>query len=61
MAQIMIDCPTTGKAVSTGMAADKACWAKLPDAWMGTAFRCPACDTMHTWNRSDAYLEALKV
>jgi hypothetical protein len=61
MARIMIKCPKTRRDVSTGMAADKDSWAKLPEAWLGTAFRCPACDTMHNWSRSDASLEVFQV
>ena len=61
MAMIMINCPTTGQAVSTGMIADKASWVRLPADWIGTDFRCPVCRSMHTWRKSDAYLEPLKV
>jgi hypothetical protein len=61
MTRIMITCGKTGKAVSTGMVADKGYWSKLPDAWMGTAFLCPVCDTMHIWSRGDAFLESSKV
>jgi hypothetical protein len=61
VARIMINCPQTGQAVSTGMAADKACWVKLPDDWTGNPFPCEVCRSMHTWRRRDAYLERPRV
>jgi hypothetical protein len=56
MPLIMINCPSTGQSVSTGMAADAVSWAKVMDAWVGTSFRCPACNKPHTWSKRDAHL-----
>jgi hypothetical protein len=56
MPLIIINCPSTGQAVSTGMATDAATWKGLADAWVGTSFRCPVCDKAHFWSKRDAHL-----
>jgi hypothetical protein len=56
--KIMIKCLKTGGAVATGMATDDATWRKLAANWEGDRFLCPACAAMHTWLKSDAFLEA---
>jgi hypothetical protein len=56
MPLIMINCPSTGRSVSTGMAADAVSWAGLTDAWVGTSFRCPVCNKPHAWTKRDAHL-----
>jgi hypothetical protein len=56
MPLIMISCPSTGRSVSTGMAADAISWAALTDAWIGTSFRCPVCNQTHAWSKKDAHL-----
>jgi hypothetical protein len=57
MPKIMIKCVRTDQAVSTGMVTDQAAWRRLPADWAGDAFTCPACDTMHAWIKSDAFLD----
>jgi hypothetical protein len=57
MSRIMITCLSTGEAVQTGMVTDQPTWKKLAGDSAGDAFVCPACDTMHAWIKSDAFLD----
>jgi predicted RNA-binding Zn-ribbon protein involved in translation (DUF1610 family) len=54
MALIVINCPKTGRKVSTQMAADQRAWDALPPAWTGAPFRCPHCGGIHAWTKKDA-------
>jgi hypothetical protein len=56
MSTIMIKCWGTGEVVSTGMVTDQPAWNKLANNWKGVRFLCPACNTMHSWIKSDAFL-----
>jgi hypothetical protein len=53
---IVIDCPSTGKPLATGLAMDPQSFAssKLADILTDP---CPHCGQMHTWGTQDAYLE----
>jgi hypothetical protein len=57
MSKIMIKCLRTDRAVPTGMATDDVTWKKLAANWRGEPFLCPACDMMHEWLKSDAFLQ----
>jgi hypothetical protein len=60
MAKLMIKCVATDKLVSTGMATDQLAWKRLPVNWVGEAFICPACQSKHTWIKSDAVLDVFR-
>ena len=53
---MMIDCPATGKPVSTGMNLSAKAMEGLPVAG-NILRRCPECGRRHTWTKEDAYLE----
>jgi len=55
MASVMIKCPNTGEAVSTGIAMDQAAFesSTLQENALGG---CPACGGTHVWNKEDAFL-----
>jgi predicted RNA-binding Zn-ribbon protein involved in translation (DUF1610 family) len=55
MGAVKIKCPTTGKAVSTGIAMDRASFesSQMSD----NKFKCPACGQMHAWDKKDAWVE----
>lgn len=55
MAMIMIKCPSTGKAVPTGMGTDRESFES--SSYSGNSVQCPHCNQMHTWSKADAYLE----
>jgi hypothetical protein len=54
MSLILIKCPQTGRAVSTGIEVDRASFNALPDVEVET--RCPACAGTHIWSKGDAWL-----
>ncbi|WP_146149168.1 hypothetical protein [Nitratireductor sp. StC3] len=56
MSKIIIDCPVTGKPVSTGWVMDRSSFktAQLDGGGFGP---CPECGRMHGWSRKDARLE----
>ena len=56
MANVMIKCPNTGKAVPTGINMDQASFdsSDMRDNALGG---CPACGGTHVWNKEDAFLE----
>lgn len=56
MATVIMTCPTTGKDVSTGFDIDKRSWDEPTNTMTGNSFQCPACGTMHTWDKKDARL-----
>ena len=52
MDDVMIKCPETGKAVRTGMVADKD---GFEDSVLDeSTLQCPHCAKTRTWNKSDA-------
>ena len=56
MGVIMIQCPHTGLAVSTGIETDDETFGALPDS-LGLAI-CPKCGLKHTWWKREAWLES---
>lgn len=57
MHQVMIQCPLTGRAVSTGLTADPKTW---KDRHIGlNTVSCPACKQTHASSKKDAHLERL--
>lgn len=56
MAQVLIDCPETGKPVATGWDLD---WSGLEAAEIESqTLDCPICGKTHRWTKEDAYLRA---
>ncbi len=56
MSRVMIDCPTTGNPVPTGMSLSNKAMEALPMS--GNILRnCPECGRRHAWGRKDAYQE----
>lgn len=51
MAALMIRCPTTGKPVPTGMAADKESFKTMN--YDNNSVQCPHCKQPHTWSKKD--------
>jgi hypothetical protein len=54
MHEIMITCPETGKAISTGVFSDSKSLALTP--FFVSHVQCPACGGQHSWSKSDAWL-----
>jgi hypothetical protein len=53
--RVMIRCHTTGRAVATGVETVPRAWRDRP---LGiNKVSCPACNGIHAWSKSDAYLE----
>jgi endogenous inhibitor of DNA gyrase (YacG/DUF329 family) len=55
MSALMVTCPITGKAVTTGIETEADVLRVLPR--VEAAIVCPACGEKHFWTRSEAYLE----
>jgi len=56
MAVLLIRCPHTGRAISTGIELDSAeTLARLPDVL--SRLKCPQCDLEHAWWTREAWLE----
>jgi hypothetical protein len=58
MPEVLIDCPSTGNPVPTGIAMSEELFAST--TMRGNSVRCPHCQQMHTWDKEDAYLEEEK-
>ena len=54
MGRVMISCPVTGTAISTGIEADRFSL-EAAKAFQSRA-RCPACGNEHIWSRTDAWI-----
>ena len=54
MARILIKCPNTARSVHTVLRMRESAFANLTGPH---AFRCPACNQVHTWEKQDAWLE----
>jgi hypothetical protein len=54
MSTIMIKCPQTGEAVSTGIEVERDTFIALPNA--DAQMHCPACGGEHIWSKSKAWL-----
>lgn len=56
MAQLLIDCPETGRPVATGWDLD---WSGFEAAEIEPqTLDCPACGQPHRWTKEEAYLRA---
>jgi len=55
MGQIMIRCPVTRRAISTGLHADRSSFARMP-VFIARA-HCPHCRVQHEWFARDAWVE----
>lgn len=54
MARILMKCPSTERVVPTVLRMREPAF----EAMSGShAFRCPACNQIHTWEKHDAWLE----
>lgn len=54
MGAVMIKCPNTGQAISTGMAADKPSFGSTPVFFSRTF--CPICRSLHEWFAKEAWV-----
>jgi len=54
MGVVMIKCPASGRAVSTGIEVDSETFRALPD--LSSQMNCPACKAHHAWSKSEAWL-----
>lgn len=54
MALLLINCPTTGKPLSTGIDVPQG---MSLDGINNNRISCPYCGDVHSWNGSDAYFE----
>ena len=54
MGMVMVRCPQTGRAISTGIRIDRESFRRRPVFYSRT--RCPACRTDHTWFAQDAWV-----
>ncbi len=55
MARVMIECPSTGEPIFTGMTFD---WPSFENVKIGQKqVRCSSCGEDHKWKRPDAYLD----
>jgi len=55
MGQIMIHCPVTKRAISTGFHADRNSFARMP-VFIARA-QCPHCKAQHEWFAREAWVE----
>lgn len=53
---VMIDCPTTGEPLPTGIAVGNRESFESSDFRDNTVGPCPHCGGYHTWSKEDAYL-----
>jgi len=54
MSSVMVRCPNTGQAVSTGIEVEPSVFRKLPK--VAARMHCPACGQDHVWLTSSAWL-----
>ena len=54
MSSVMIRCPNTSRAVSTGIETEPSVFRKLPN--IAARMHCPACGQEHVWRTSEAWL-----
>ena len=54
LANIFINCPTTGIPVTTGLTTNWVVFHSLPS--VAVPLRCPACGQMHRWKPQDAWI-----
>ena len=58
LADIFVQCPRTGAAVSTGLKTEWVVLRSLPS--VAVPLRCPACGQMHKWKPDDAWIGAAR-
>jgi hypothetical protein len=56
MPDILVNCPSTGKPIDTGIALSKELFETA--TLQGNTVQCPHCRQVHTWDKKDAYLKA---
>jgi predicted RNA-binding Zn-ribbon protein involved in translation (DUF1610 family) len=56
MGVVMITCPSTGRAVPTGIETDQRSFNDLPDTLSKS--KCPHCGAEHVWRAREAWLAA---
>ncbi len=56
MGMLMIKCPNTGRAISTGIQVEQAAFGAMPVFFSRTF--CPACRTEHRWFAKRAWINA---
>lgn len=54
MGEVMIKCPKTGQAISTGMTADEPSFGAMPVFFSRTY--CPLCRSVHQWFAQEAWV-----
>jgi hypothetical protein len=54
VASLMIACPNTGQAISTGIETDEFSLRQIAD--VPSRSRCPICGLVHTWWKREAWL-----
>ena len=54
MGTVMIRCPRTGRAVSTGIETELSVFSRLPEVAART--HCPICGAEHVWTAREAWL-----
>jgi hypothetical protein len=54
MGVVMITCPTTGRAISSGIESDRQTFDSLPDTLSRS--KCPLCGAEHVWWTREAWL-----
>ena len=59
MAEVMIKCPETGKAVKTGISVERISYKTLM-LTNKTLENCPACGKSHVWSKEESFLEEPK-
>lgn len=57
MGTVMVRCPATGRAISTGIETDQSRFDRAPVFFAGTY--CPICRTNHEWFARDAWVDEL--
>jgi hypothetical protein len=55
MPDIMVNCPSTGKQINTGITMSKELFETA--VMQGNLIQCPHCQQVHAWDKKDAYLQ----
>ncbi len=58
MPEILVNCPSTGKPIETGIAMSKPLFESA--VLQGNSIQCPHCQQIHQWDKKDAYLQGEK-
>ena len=57
MADILTQCPATGRTIPTGLKTDWIVFETLPDVEVPVPLRCPECGKLHRWRPSFAWVD----